>query len=339
MHQLAKNLPARFNEVGERRTNEYLKFFLQRRPRPSLAWPAAVNELILFPASQGGPAMTGNRPTLRALPLDRLWSLVDLREISPDARQFGARCFYSGAVGALLLLNRLFNLDRPAQGHPQAVDLLAQWRHECLAAGCRPDLAPRLGSRPQRWHDRGIGDAQPGQAADTKLVVDHRHRVVSHLAGADRMVAGLGIVPDPVEQLVVGVDAHARRDLVGGDVLHGRRRHDAPGDAHRFQGHRALLKMGHIAAGMEYFPAIDEEQFKFIQKLIDDCDYYVVIVGNRYAFRKLGLIEVSTRTQKSGFPGVDFERTIWEATDLGRDFLAKKHLPASIIEEILDDGT
>jgi hypothetical protein len=33
---------------------------------------------------------------------------------------------------------------------------------------------------------------------------------------------------------------------------------------------------------MEYFPAIDEEQFEFIKKVIEDSDYYIVIIGDRY---------------------------------------------------------
>lgn len=37
-----------------------------------------------------------------------------------------------------------------------------------------------------------------------------------------------------------------------------------------------------IPAGMELFPAIDTEQFEFIKKVIDDCDYYILIVGGRY---------------------------------------------------------
>ncbi|MBI3235347.1 MAG: DUF4062 domain-containing protein, partial [Bacteroidetes bacterium] len=37
-----------------------------------------------------------------------------------------------------------------------------------------------------------------------------------------------------------------------------------------------------IPAGMELFPAIDDEQFEFIKKIIDDCDYYVLIIGGRY---------------------------------------------------------
>jgi hypothetical protein len=44
----------------------------------------------------------------------------------------------------------------------------------------------------------------------------------------------------------------------------------------------ALLKLDCIPAGMELFPATDEEQFAFIKRIIDACDYYIVIVGGRY---------------------------------------------------------
>jgi len=37
-----------------------------------------------------------------------------------------------------------------------------------------------------------------------------------------------------------------------------------------------------IPAGMELFPAADEEQLSFIKRLIDDCDYYLLIIGGRY---------------------------------------------------------
>ena len=43
-----------------------------------------------------------------------------------------------------------------------------------------------------------------------------------------------------------------------------------------------LMKLDCIPAGMELFPAADEEQWAFIQKIIDDCDYYLLIVGGRY---------------------------------------------------------
>ena len=45
---------------------------------------------------------------------------------------------------------------------------------------------------------------------------------------------------------------------------------------------KAILEMGHIPVGMEMFSAEDEEQWKLIQRQIDDCDYYVVIAAHRY---------------------------------------------------------
>ncbi len=45
---------------------------------------------------------------------------------------------------------------------------------------------------------------------------------------------------------------------------------------------QALMEMDCIPAGMEIFPAIDEEQLEFIKRVIDDCDYYILIIGGRY---------------------------------------------------------
>jgi Domain of unknown function (DUF4062) len=45
---------------------------------------------------------------------------------------------------------------------------------------------------------------------------------------------------------------------------------------------QALLELDCIPAGMELFPATDDTQWALIQRVIDDCDYYVVIVGGRY---------------------------------------------------------
>jgi hypothetical protein len=45
---------------------------------------------------------------------------------------------------------------------------------------------------------------------------------------------------------------------------------------------RALLELDCIPSGMEYFPAANDDQWTFIQELIDQCDYYVVVVGARY---------------------------------------------------------
>ena len=45
---------------------------------------------------------------------------------------------------------------------------------------------------------------------------------------------------------------------------------------------RALLELDCIPSGMEYFPAANDDQWTFIQELIDQCDYYIVVVGARY---------------------------------------------------------
>ncbi|ONF95989.1 hypothetical protein SPHI_19160 [Sphingomonas jeddahensis] len=45
---------------------------------------------------------------------------------------------------------------------------------------------------------------------------------------------------------------------------------------------RSILDLGHIPAGMELFPAADTEQLTYIKKVIDECDYYVLIMGGRY---------------------------------------------------------
>jgi Domain of unknown function (DUF4062) len=45
---------------------------------------------------------------------------------------------------------------------------------------------------------------------------------------------------------------------------------------------QALLELDCIPAGMELFPAADEDQWSLIKKVIDDCDFYIVIVGGRY---------------------------------------------------------
>lgn len=43
-----------------------------------------------------------------------------------------------------------------------------------------------------------------------------------------------------------------------------------------------LLDLDCIPCGMEYFPASSDSQWDYIKKLIDDCDYYVVVVAGRY---------------------------------------------------------
>lgn len=51
----------------------------------------------------------------------------------------------------------------------------------------------------------------------------------------------------------------------------------------------SLLQMNCFPVGMEYFNASDESQWEVIKQIIDECDYYVLIVAGRY-----GSIEEST---------------------------------------------
>lgn len=45
---------------------------------------------------------------------------------------------------------------------------------------------------------------------------------------------------------------------------------------------RLILEIGHIPVGMEMFSAGDDDQWRVIQRTIDQCDYYLVIVAHRY---------------------------------------------------------
>ncbi|MCY0095289.1 DUF4062 domain-containing protein [Hoeflea ulvae] len=44
----------------------------------------------------------------------------------------------------------------------------------------------------------------------------------------------------------------------------------------------AISKSGQIPAGMEYFPASSQHQFEYIKRIIDRCDYYVLLIAGRY---------------------------------------------------------
>jgi hypothetical protein len=53
-------------------------------------------------------------------------------------------------------------------------------------------------------------------------------------------------------------------------------------ETERLEVMRALLELDCIPCGMEYFPASNDDQWSFIKDLIDQCDYYIVVVGGRY---------------------------------------------------------
>lgn len=46
--------------------------------------------------------------------------------------------------------------------------------------------------------------------------------------------------------------------------------------------YHTLMDLDCIPVGMEIFPAIDDDQFNYIKQIIDDSDYYLLIIGGRY---------------------------------------------------------
>jgi len=44
----------------------------------------------------------------------------------------------------------------------------------------------------------------------------------------------------------------------------------------------AVAKAGYVAEGMEIFPASSQKQMDFIERVINRCDYYILIVAGRY---------------------------------------------------------
>lgn len=46
--------------------------------------------------------------------------------------------------------------------------------------------------------------------------------------------------------------------------------------------YHTLMDLDCIPVGMEVFPAIDDDQFNYIKQIIDDSDYYLLIIGGRY---------------------------------------------------------
>ena len=45
---------------------------------------------------------------------------------------------------------------------------------------------------------------------------------------------------------------------------------------------KSLMQIDALPAGMESFPAADEDAWSIIKRTIDQCDYYMVIIGGRY---------------------------------------------------------
>ena len=52
--------------------------------------------------------------------------------------------------------------------------------------------------------------------------------------------------------------------------------------AERQQATQAILEAGYFPSGMELFPATDDTQWELIKRVIEESDYYVVILGGKY---------------------------------------------------------
>ena len=64
---------------------------------------------------------------------------------------------------------------------------------------------------------------------------------------------------------------------------------------------QALLELDCIPAGMELFPAADDDQWTLIKQVIDDCDYYIVIIAGRYG---------STGPSEKSFTQLEYEYAV-----------------------------
>lgn len=97
---------------------------------------------------------------------------------------------------------------------------------------------------------------------------------------------------------------------------------------------KACLEMGHIPVGMEMFSAADEKQWQIITRRIDESDYYVVIVADRYG----SMVDGMSYTEKEydyavskGIPTLGFvldSKASWPVERQEKDKKARSKLEA-----------
>lgn len=84
----------------------------------------------------------------------------------------------------------------------------------------------------------------------------------------------------------------------------------------------ALLELDCIPAGMELFPASNDDQWSLIKGVIDDCDYYIVIIAGRYgSVSKEGL----SYTEMEYRYAIDTGKPIIAFLHKDPDLIPKKH--------------
>lgn len=82
----------------------------------------------------------------------------------------------------------------------------------------------------------------------------------------------------------------------------------------------ALLELDCIPSGMELFPAADEDQWSLIQGVIDECDYYILILGGRYG---------TVSPKGIGYTEMEYQY----ALDTGKPIIAFLHKDPDSIEK------
>ena len=77
---------------------------------------------------------------------------------------------------------------------------------------------------------------------------------------------------------------------------------------------QALLELDCMPAGMELFPASNDDQWTLIKRVIDTCDYYLLIIGGRYG---------STNAEGISYTQMEFEYALQTGKPI-ISFLPKK---------------
>jgi hypothetical protein len=90
----------------------------------------------------------------------------------------------------------------------------------------------------------------------------------------------------------------------------------------------ALLEMDAIPAGMELFPAADDDAWTLIQRVIEQSDYYVLIIGGRYGSTDADGISYTEREYdfavRTNVPVLPFLHESPEAIPAGKTELGEK---------------
>jgi hypothetical protein len=102
----------------------------------------------------------------------------------------------------------------------------------------------------------------------------------------------------------------------------------------------AILDIDHIPAGMEMFPAADIQQMDYIKRVIDECDYYVLIIAGRYgAVDESGISYTHQEyayAKATGKPILAFLKRSYESLPIGKtdQDTGKERSLKAFIEEV-----